>query len=319
MVTQPIRVIAMIALLTGVAAAEEAPESSEAWAAPHERGNELYQRGSYASAVVEFEQARQLGAPAPNLYNLARAYQQLGQLRHAVEVFDEYLATPGLPDERRTTAREHREEASSALAHITVRSAPPGATIAVVGDDSIAGVTPATIELDPGEHQIQVSLEHHETATRQVGLDPGEQEELALTLTPVETPPQPPPEPATPQPPTPPERERRWRGGPWVLFGAGVVVALTGVAFWAAAYSQSLQEEPFGSIDDYNWWTGWTYDMALAGDVVVSVGSAAALAGVIWLALDRVRERRSSSSRGLVAASVTPLAGGLGVVANLRL
>jgi tetratricopeptide (TPR) repeat protein len=57
-----------------------------------DRGSELYERGNYAAAIVEFGYAREV-RPVPELdYNIARCYDRLEQRQAAIEAYQRYLA-----------------------------------------------------------------------------------------------------------------------------------------------------------------------------------------------------------------------------------
>lgn len=299
-----------VVLLPTLAAAEDDLSGDEPWAAAHEEGLSLYQNGEFDRAVVAFERANEQGAPAPNLYNLARSYQQSGRLRRAIEVFDRYLAAPNIPEERLERARVHRDETMGQLARVEVQTVPPGASVVVEGQENVGGQSPIVITLDPGSYRVEASLPEHELAGTSVSLIAGAHQVVTLTLEPRQpTVTEPEPEPA---PPTAPIAAERWRGGPWVVFGIGAGVVVTSVALWAVAYSGSQQDERFETVEDYNDWQYWVYDLALAGDILLAIGATAAVAGLIWLTIDKVRARRSRSTshRHNLSGGFAPIRGG---------
>ncbi len=57
----------------------------------YKRGREHYQAGRYREAVDELERARELDPGSPNLvYNLARVYELLGEIDHALPQYESY-------------------------------------------------------------------------------------------------------------------------------------------------------------------------------------------------------------------------------------
>jgi tetratricopeptide (TPR) repeat protein len=117
-------VVAVVLGWTAIASAQETDAPAEDWQARQDQGLELYQQGRHAEAAAAFEEAEALGAPAPNLYNLARCYQALERYQDAVDTFDRYLAVPDLPEDRRARAQQYRDEAASHFAPVE-ESTPP--------------------------------------------------------------------------------------------------------------------------------------------------------------------------------------------------
>ena len=100
--------------------------------------------------------------------------------------------------------------------------------------------------------------------------------------------------------------------GPWALFGAGLGVALAGVALDAVAFVASNRDDgdAFSSPQAYEDWRSRAMGMAIAGDVLLGVGAVAAVGGLVWLLLSRRSARLGASSRGLAALSLMPSASG---------
>ncbi len=100
--------------------------------------------------------------------------------------------------------------------------------------------------------------------------------------------------------------------GPWALFGAGLAIALTGGILDIVAYVQSDTDhnanDPFGSTDEYDDWAEGAVALATAGDVLVAVGAAAAVAGLVWLLV--ARRSRSSRATSLRMFALSPTSEG---------
>ena len=94
--------------------------------------------------------------------------------------------------------------------------------------------------------------------------------------------------------------------GPWILLGSGVAVLLTGGVLDLVAYLQSDRDgsDQFGSEAAYESWYEGVRNMALAGDVLLGVGAAAAIGGLVWLVVAMRQRSRSRTSQPPVALSV---------------
>jgi len=101
-----VMLLAMVSLPVTVRA-QDATGQAEAY---HQQGLQLFQAGRYREAVQSFEAAEQLAHSRANLNNLARCYQQLGNVRRATRYVDQYLSEPGLPEDARARALELRQE-----------------------------------------------------------------------------------------------------------------------------------------------------------------------------------------------------------------
>ena len=83
-------------------------------------------------------------------------------------------AAPSPPPSPQTTSAEARLE---------VRSSPPGASVSLDGEE-LEMVTPADLQLPPGEHRLRLLLDRHRPLERVVELRPAQQVLLDLTLSP---------------------------------------------------------------------------------------------------------------------------------------
>lgn len=97
--------------------------------------------------------------------------------------------------------------------------------------------------------------------------------------------------------------------GPWVLLGSGLALLLTGGVLDIVAYTRS-GERDFTNENEYQDWRDGVSNLAIAGDVLVGVGAAVAVGGLIWLLVARSRSGGSSRSHGsLVSLSPSPRGG----------
>jgi tetratricopeptide (TPR) repeat protein len=105
------------ALMTGGAAAQstEAQRTPPSAAIEHyNRGREHYQAGRYREALAELEQAVRLDPASPNLvFNVARVYELLGEIDHAIAFYRRYrdmLPASEQAERERTTLTLQRLE-----------------------------------------------------------------------------------------------------------------------------------------------------------------------------------------------------------------
>lgn len=70
----------------------------------YDNGANLYEEGRYEAAILAFEQAYDLSGAPLLLYNIANAYERLGELERAVEYLDRYRAFA--PPEEAESLRE---------------------------------------------------------------------------------------------------------------------------------------------------------------------------------------------------------------------
>src|SRR5207247_5519771 len=111
------------------------------------------------------------------LYNIARDYERLGQLREAAAWYVRYVdAAP--PSADRDKVQRLIGELKVRPAKLTVKSTPEGARVTV--DGQRVGVTPFVAPIRGGGHRVAVELDG-ERDERDVALESGEPETVAVT------------------------------------------------------------------------------------------------------------------------------------------
>lgn len=151
------------------------------------------------------------------------------------------------------------------LARLHLRSDPSGANVRVDGD--ARGTTPVWLELTPGTHRLRLERRGHVSIERDAFAVAGVDEQLSVTL---------------------PAERRRSRVAGAIVLGLGLALAGTGAGLLA------IDERPYrrrcsGDDRDFSGRCRFRYDTLTPGAVVVSVGAAAVITGIILLA----RRRRS--------------------------
>src|SRR3954471_8305692 len=140
-----------------VPSAQAADDARRAEAkARYEDGVQAYGAGRFKDAVDLFLAADKISPSAPLSFNIARAYEKLGDDSGALRWYRDYLRrSPNAQNASEVSAAIARYEARLAkkgVQQVTVLSTPSGATVSV--DDANLGVTPGTFDLPPGHHVL---------------------------------------------------------------------------------------------------------------------------------------------------------------------
>ena len=151
--TAPLAISLLAGLCCGEARAQTTPATPTATAT--------------ATPQTEAPQIEGLDRLAPNknvIFNIARAYEQLGQFPEAWRHYSDYVALETDP-ERKKGAEDALARIQSKVALLKVQTRPEGAVIYVDRKNLGArGVTPRSLALEPGEHTIIAELDGYEVA-----------------------------------------------------------------------------------------------------------------------------------------------------------
>ena len=203
----------------------------------YERGAAAYSSGRFKDAIDLFLQADALAPSAALSFNIARAYEKIGDDASSLQWYRDFrrrdpAAKNGADVDERIRALE-AALASKGVQQLTVLSRPLGATVIV--DEQPVGVTPYTGQLAPGPHKVVLSLRGYADSEHKLELPADRAQELDIPLvpggataapTPVGVPGTPaapaggPPVAATPAPK--PASKPQFGILPWVGLGAGV-------------------------------------------------------------------------------------------------
>jgi hypothetical protein len=201
----------------------------------YEQGVEAFRNERYADAVQLFLEADALAPSAALSFNVARAYESLADDAATLRWYRNYLRlepqSPKANEVQASIKKLSESLAKKGIQQLTVLSTPAGATVAI--DDRALGVTPLTVELRPGVHQVLLTLRGFADAARSFTLEAPTPLDLSLELTaaPSALPASAPPivVGATSAPPPKDNRGPRFGVVPWIALGAGAV-ALGGAA-----------------------------------------------------------------------------------------
>jgi len=292
------------------------------WAGAKEHfinGQEYYEQGRYKEAVEEFQKAYDLDPRPLLLYNIAQAYEKLGNLPKSVDYLKQFLKKDTQKTDTKTVQNKIANlEARIAKTGISVECSEEGAVISV--DGKKVGETPIStvIPLSEGMHEVIIAKDGFQTFKMNVGvsmgyavpvfakLEPGSDKAPviaaagtgAAAVTPVEpesapTPEEgPEPEPAaeedagfTDQAPAEDKTKDPGRVVPWVLVGVGAAAAVVGFGvFGGMAVAQ----------DDTT--------KAHIADGVGFGGAALAVAGLTWGIVHLIKSKKEPEQTAAFAA-----------------
>ena len=146
-------------------------------------GVACYKKGDYTGAVEHYLASNRLVPNRNVVYNLARAYEQLGRFDAAWRQYNEYVQVE--PDAAlRAEGIAARDRLGPKVALVAVDSTPAGAEIFVDREElGSRGVTPAVLALPPGAHTVFVrEAGYHPTAAQPVTAALGAQTSTRFTL-----------------------------------------------------------------------------------------------------------------------------------------
>lgn len=151
------------------------------------QGAKAYQEGRYEDAVNAFLAAYEKDPQPLLFYNVAQAYERLGDVRNALRAYRDYLRHQPSEQDRaivetriRNLEKRLREQG---IQQVSIFSTPSGAT--VVLDGKQVGTTPWTGEARPGRHSIVLRLSGHVEANKLLVLGPDRAVDLDVALVPL--------------------------------------------------------------------------------------------------------------------------------------
>ncbi len=254
-------------LLLGAAAIASAQDDARAL---FTQGQAAYETGDYNTAVRLWTRAYELDDRPLLQYNLAQAYERLGQLDQAVRSYRIYVEhTPG-DDPRAVNARARIASLEQRVGQtsIALTGGVQGAHVVIDGQDRGLLPHPDPFHVDPGSHRIIVRLAGYEDFVATVAVSAGQQAAVPVELRPGTSG-------AAPD----------TVGGGGGISTIGLIVAAGGAAVLiGGAVVGGLALGQAGSAPDS---TGSEADgartMALVADILFGVGGAALVAGVVLM------------------------------------
>ncbi len=172
---------ALVCLTPHSAAAQSAKEQAKLHYA---KGQEYFDAGRFVEAEAAFQRAYDASPHPIVLLSIAESRVGQGNFEGAVSAFEQYLRdNPGATDKAKIEGRI--TEIKAKPGKLAIRSAPVGATVTIDGK-SVAGVTPTTAELEPGVHELVLSLDGYQDMTKRIDVVYGSNEVVEFNLSPIE-------------------------------------------------------------------------------------------------------------------------------------
>ncbi len=288
----------------------------------YKTGQQYFEAGEYHSAEAAFREAY---AAVPNpvvLLSVGECQKRAGKHAEAVSTFERYLTEK--PDAKDRAEVEGKiEEIKSLPATLVVSTDPPGAKISIDGSDS-GKVSPAEIEIAPGEHTVELSLQTGETVTKNVTADFGARHELMVEIgaenlvDPFATGGGESVYGAEPEEPVD-EDEGGSSVAPWIVMSVGGAALAAGTILGVMALSEEsdFNENPTTDSADHG------EQLALFADVAFGVGAVAVVTGLVLLLTEGDPEtdepgEQAAASRPRVLAAPVLLRHGGGMAARVR-
>ncbi len=152
----------------------------------YERGAEAYSGGRFKDAIDLFLQADALAPSAALSFNIARAYEKIGDDASSLQWYRDFRRRA--PDAKNGAEVDERIRtlegvlAKKGVQQLTVLSRPLGATVIVDGQP--VGVTPYTGQLPPGTHKVVLSLRGYLDSDQKLELAADRARDLDVPLVP---------------------------------------------------------------------------------------------------------------------------------------
>src|SRR3954469_19452480 len=154
--------------------------------ARYERGAEAYSAGRFKDAIDLFLQADALAPSAALSFNIARAYEKIGDDASTLQWFRDFRRrAPDAKNGPEVDERIHALEgvlAKKGVQQVTILSRPLGATVIV--DEQPVGVTPFTGQLAPGTHRVVLWLRGYAESEQKLELPADRAQVLEVPLVP---------------------------------------------------------------------------------------------------------------------------------------
>jgi hypothetical protein len=147
--------IAFIACLAFASAPAAADQDLARARVLDQQGVRAYREERYNDAIRFFEEALKVGGPPSEIWNIAKCHVHMDEPEEGAKYIEEYLGQSGLSPADRAEAEQQLHEIQHRHSTLSVASTPSGATVYLEGH-RWAGVTPASIDIAPGDHKITV-------------------------------------------------------------------------------------------------------------------------------------------------------------------
>lgn len=148
-----------------------------------DEGVAAYAQGRYYDAIERFTETSRLYPNKQLAFNIAKAYDNLGNRPAALRYYRDYLRSSTDPPDATVNVRVEELErglADRGIQQLSVLSTPPGATVLLDGEP--VGLTPWTGESWPGTHRVELRRADYVTKETLVELDAHRAADLVVEL-----------------------------------------------------------------------------------------------------------------------------------------
>ena len=156
-----------------------------------QQGVAAYRAGKYYEAVAIFLDTQRIYPDTQLCFNIARAYENLGNGAAALRYYRDYLRQADRPsdgdDVRERVRRLEQQLAQRGVQQLTVLSRPESATVLL--DGKPVGITPWTGETYPGKHRLALTLDGHAQQEQVIDVEAYAAHDVSLALMPLPKPP----------------------------------------------------------------------------------------------------------------------------------
>lgn len=197
-----------------------------------QEGVAAYRDGKFYDAVAIFLQTQRVYPDTQLCFNIARAYENLGNGSAALRYYRDYLRQADRPSDgaevRERVRRLEQQLAQRGVQQLTVISQPEAATVLL--DGKPVGIAPWTGETYPGKHRLALTLRDYAVQERVVEVEAHAASDISLVLSPL-------PGPVSPEPAPLPVKAKQPGARLETLLTLGIGAALLGTALAAEAAS----------------------------------------------------------------------------------
>lgn len=174
-------VVLVLAWLVGPAAAQRNADAAER---EYRLGYKALQAGDCATALAHYQRSLELAPRPRTLFNMAACQEELGLQADAWRSYHAFLELAEARDAEIVVKAKARIAALRGVLRgkLKIVSSPPGASVHVDGERQARGVTPLTLSLEPGDHEVRVTMRDAVPVERLVEVAPEEVVEVAVTL-----------------------------------------------------------------------------------------------------------------------------------------
>jgi tetratricopeptide (TPR) repeat protein len=151
-----------------------------------QQGVAAYRSGKFYEAVELFLETQRIYPDTQLCFNVARAYENLGNAAAALRYYRDYLRQADRPsdgeDVRARVRKLEQQLAQRGVQQLSVLSQPESATVLL--DGKPVGITPWTGETYPGKHRLALTLAGHAAPEQVIDVDAYAAHDVALVLMP---------------------------------------------------------------------------------------------------------------------------------------